>query len=174
VSNRLVELSVTGAPTATGHRSAPLLGCDLAATPTAGPAILVLDTNVVLDWLVFDDPRVKAVSEAIVSGAVRWVSTEAMRLELADVLAREHFARFRPRFESVWAGWTAWSQPLAAAPVCNDPRLRCADPDDQLFIDLALHSGAQALLSRDLEVLKLAPRVRSAGLQICTPQSWPG
>ena len=49
---------------------------------------------------------------------------------------------------------------------------RCTDPDDQKFIDLALHSGAQWLLSRDRAVLKLAREARQRGLAIVAPHVW--
>ena len=34
----------------------------------------VLDTNVVLDWLVFRNPRTAPVARALESGAMRWLS----------------------------------------------------------------------------------------------------
>ena len=43
---------------------------------------------------------------------------------------------------------------------------RCTDPDDQKFIDLALHCGAQWLLSHDRAVLKVADQARRRGLLI--------
>ncbi len=49
--------------------------------------------------------------------------------------------------------------------------MRCRDPDDQPFIDLAVQHGAQ-LISRDLAVLKLARRARTRGAEILTPQQW--
>ena len=42
---------------------------------------LVLDTNVVLDWLLFCDERVAALAGAIESGAVRWLCCGPMRAE---------------------------------------------------------------------------------------------
>ncbi len=50
---------------------------------------------------------------------------------------------------------------------------RCADPDDQQFLELAQACGAQWLLSRDNELLKLARRTRrDHGFDILTPQAW--
>jgi len=50
--------------------------------------------------------------------------------------------------------------------------MRCNDPDDQKFVDLALAYGARWLLSRDRAVLKLAKRCRTLGLQVLTPEQW--
>jgi predicted nucleic acid-binding protein len=47
---------------------------------------LVLDTNVVLDLLVFGDPRSQPVSAGLAGGTLHWLATAAMREELARVL----------------------------------------------------------------------------------------
>ena len=47
---------------------------------------IVLDTNVVLDLLVFDDPATPALQQALDDGALRWIATPVMREELARVL----------------------------------------------------------------------------------------
>jgi predicted nucleic acid-binding protein len=51
--------------------------------------------------------------------------------------------------------------------------LRCSDPDDQKFLDLALRADARWLLSRDDHLLALARRARREGLfEILAPQEW--
>jgi len=65
--------------------------------------------------------------------------------------------------------------PSEASMVGKDdiPLPRCADPDDQKFLELTLASGARWLLSKDKELLKLDRRTRSAGLfSIRLPQLW--
>lgn len=135
------------------------------------PPALVLDTNVVLDWLAFDDPTTRPLGEAITQGKVRWLRSEAMADELARVLnypalqaraidAAAVLARAETHSQLVPAGAPA---PLA---------LRCADPDDQGFIDLALvHPGTQ-LLSRDKAVLALKRPALARGLPILSPAQW--
>ena len=51
---------------------------------------IVLDTNVVLDLLVFDDPATPALQQALDEGALRWIATPVMREELARVLEYPH------------------------------------------------------------------------------------
>jgi predicted nucleic acid-binding protein len=59
-------------------------------------------------------------------------------------------------------------QALAAVPLP-----RCADPDDQKFLELALDTGARWLLSKDRELLKLANRTRRVcRFAILQPQAW--
>ena len=44
---------------------------------------LVLDTNVVLDWLLFDNPSAMLLAATITQRQVRWIATAAMRGELS-------------------------------------------------------------------------------------------
>lgn len=132
----------------------------------------MLDTNVVLDWLVFRNPAVVASLEpALVSGRWRWHATRAMRIELEHVLAYPDVARWQVDRADVFAACTRWAllAPTPSPPL--SPPLRCTDPDDQMFIDLALQLGA-TLLSRDRAVLKLARRASAHGIRILVPERW--
>jgi putative PIN family toxin of toxin-antitoxin system len=142
--------------------------------------IVVLDTNVVLDWLVFSDPLGCHIGEQITRGELRWIGTSTMRDELSCVLRYPVIeARWSPRLscDEILARHDAYVHTVEpAAPVADTadsaiPRMRCRDPDDQPFIDLALQHRAH-LISRDLAVLKLARRARTQGAEILTPQQW--
>ena len=145
-----------------------------ALTPEADlrPAI-VIDTQVVMDWLVFHDARVQPLTAAITSGSVRWLVAPAMRDEIRHVLGRGVAARYAPDLAFIEAQFDAHAQHVdAAAPQPLATRLVCRDPDDQKFIDLALASNARWLISRDKAVLALAKRARPRGLTILTPERW--
>ena len=149
------------------------------ARPQAAPGInpgapaLVLDTNVVLDWLVFRHPACTPWVEQLVAGSVRWLASAAMRAELAHVLARGVGRDRTPDLSALWATWDRLAVPVeAVAPAGAASRIRCSDADDQKFIDLAFGHGARWLLSRDRAVLKLARRARASGLEIVTPEAW--
>jgi predicted nucleic acid-binding protein len=134
---------------------------------------IVLDSNVVLDWLVFRDPSSRAIEAAIRSSRVRWIATSAMRDELEHVLTRVDFSGWNTVPGQILDVWERWVCRVDSPPAIAPPaRLRCTDPDDQKFIDLALHAGAAALLSRDRAVLKLARRARPLGLAITTAAGW--
>jgi uncharacterized protein len=136
---------------------------------------LVLDTNVVLDWLAFRHPVGTAVEEALTSGRCRWLCTRAMRHELADVVARESLRRWKIDADSVLAVFDTLGVDVGTPPLPSDAeRLRCSDPDDQPFIDLAIARRVHALLTRDRAVLRLASRARSFGVRIATPEVWLG
>lgn len=139
----------------------------------ASPAIvtLVLDTNIWLDWLVFDDPSVAGVKHASRQAGCRIVATGEMRAELAAVLAR--LARLSRPDRTIDAPW-ALERFDATVVLCDEAphctALRCHDRDDQMFIDLAVAQRARCLYSKDKALLKLARAARQGfGLSILRP-----
>jgi putative PIN family toxin of toxin-antitoxin system len=138
-------------------------------TPTAtGVATaIVIDTNIALDLLVFDDPCWAALHAALAAGELRWIATPAMRAELARVLGYPMIAR---RLESdarapeaVLAGFDAGARIVEAAPA-RAPFV-CKDADDQMFIDLAVAHRAR-LLSKDRAVLSMRKRLATLGVAV--------
>jgi putative PIN family toxin of toxin-antitoxin system len=138
---------------------------------------IVLDTNVCLDLFVFGDSLCSHVLAALRSGAMQAVTRDDCREEWHRVL---HYPQLpiddsqRPAFRDAFDAWIQWLPPEASTVGDDDARLpRCADPDDQKFLELALASGASWLLSKDKELLKLDRRIRSMGLfAIRLPQLW--
>jgi putative PIN family toxin of toxin-antitoxin system len=135
------------------------------------PAV-VLDTNVVLDWLVFRNPGGRALFDAIETRQVRWLVTASMHDELAHVLGRGVAATWSPDLGHIFESWRMLSEEVMPPNASGEAtRLRCTDPDDQKFIDLAL-AGARWLVSRDRAVLKLGKRAGRLGVQFLTPERW--
>lgn len=133
---------------------------------------MVLDTNVVLDWLVFRNPVGRPLFDAIESGRLRWIVTSPMQDELAHVLGRGIGAEWAPDLDRLWESWHLLSENVLVPAVAGDAlRLRCTDPDDQKFIDLAM-SQARWLVSRDRAVLKLAKRAGRLGVRVVLPEHW--
>jgi uncharacterized protein len=133
---------------------------------------LILDTNVWLDWLVYQDTcvdRLKALHE---EGQLTLVATARMRDELADVLQRAFLVpvleRKQLKLEQLLAQYDSLVRVHEAPEPC--PQLRCRDHDDQMFLDLAAHLKVHALLSKDKLVLKLAKPARKwFGILITRP-----
>ncbi len=136
------------------------------------PSLLVLDTNVVLDWLVFRDPAAAALGPALAQGQWRWHATTAMRSELEQVLTYEALSAWSPDVDDVLSQWERWALRIEPAAAPLSATLRCSDPDDQKFIDLALQLGRCTLLSRDRALLRLARRAAPWGVSILAPQRW--
>jgi predicted nucleic acid-binding protein len=145
--------------------------------PAVRPALataplVVLDTNAVLDWLVFRDPACDSWAARLAGGQVRWLASRPMREELAHVLGRGIGHAWAPHLPTLWQTWDRFADMVAPATLGGALPLRCTDPDDQKFIDLALAHRARWLVSRDRAVLKLGRRARSWGVEVLTPESW--
>jgi len=137
--------------------------------------LLVLDTNVVLDLLHFDDATARPLRLALENGRVRCVVSDATREEWRRVLAYPEFALDPTQQKALVARYQALSDEEdfvgvdASLPHKGTPihyglkpvwsRMpRCSDPDDQKFVELAAAVGAQGLVSKDRAVLKLRRR----------------
>ena len=133
--------------------------------------IAVLDTNVVLDWLVFRNSACTPLVQAIEAGRLRWIATAAMWDELNHVLSLGTLNAWTPHRDSIQGTWDRLALTLPTQTPGLIPPLRCTDPDDQKFIELALPQ-AHWLISRDRAVLKLSRRAAKLGLQIVAPDCW--
>jgi uncharacterized protein len=128
---------------------------------------LVLDTNVVLDWLVFAEPSLAGLSEQVESGRVQVITDMNAMEELRSVLPRLELKLDPVRQELVFAQYRAHT--LLTEP--GDRQLppdfpRCKDPDDNPFLELAYRSTSTALVSKDKAVLRLRRRVRAFGFEV--------
>lgn len=132
----------------------------------------VLDTNTVLDMLLFEDAAALPLVHAIESAALRWVGTARMREEVAGVLRRPRMGRWAPpeRADRVLVFLDRWMQCFPAPLGPQAPR--CRDTADQVFIDLAWSLSTEWLLTRDKALLKLARPSLARGIQVRTPAAW--
>lgn len=145
----------------------------------APAARIVLDTNVCLDLLVFDDPRIAPLAHALQSQRVIAVATAETREEWVRVLGYPILRLDTDRRRALTAAFDALvhytdDSPCSGPDAIADKRLpRCIDSDDQKFLDLARSSGARWLLSRDRDLLVLAARCRRDGrFWVMSPQAW--
>lgn len=140
----------------------------------AVPPRVVLDTNVCLDLFVFADPRCEALRDALASGAVEAVSCAACEAEWRAVLCYPQLALDEPTRNRAMA---AFERVVKRLPEDQDVPVRlprCADPDDQKFLELAARAGAHWLVSRDRALLALHRRgLRQGGFAVVSPQDWP-
>lgn len=149
------------------------------SAPASGqplPLLWVLDTNIVLDLWVFNDPLVQPLREVLGLPVLgnpaepaaaqplsamadptrpRWLATPVMREELARVLTYPHLVRRQALDQRVAEQvLAAYDCSVTLCPPAPKARFTCTDGDDQKFIDLAaahacpppLHSPAAPLL----------------------------
>jgi putative PIN family toxin of toxin-antitoxin system len=131
---------------------------------------IVIDTNIVLDLFVFNDPASQPLKQALQDGQVRWLATPAMREELERVLA---YPKIVPRLDFYRLTATEVLQQFdrlaQLEPTAPRATLRCSDADDQKFIDLAL-AHQTVLLSKDRAVLGMKKRLAAMG--VCVQAQW--
>ena len=138
---------------------------------------LVLDTNVWLDWLVFDDPSVAPIKDAVEANRAEVFIDAACEAELARALGYDLGRKFALDPEAQGARLAVCRRVARRieAPVPEAERAKlpaCRDPDDQKFLEAALAARAGFLVTKDRALLDLAPRV--AHFRILTPGGFSG
>jgi putative PIN family toxin of toxin-antitoxin system len=132
--------------------------------PSDMPTV-VLDTNIVLDLWVFDDPRFQGLSQAV-QHRLRWIATPEMREEFARVLHYEHLVRICQQRQlqphELLQRFDRWA---SIQPVAPKAPYTCKDADDQKFIDLAVAHQA-TLYSKDKAVLALRNRLARLSISV--------
>lgn len=136
--------------------------------PESQPRGLILDTNIVLDYLLFGDPSAQQLQAQVDTALAdstqwRWIATQRMRDELARVLHYPHLQAslvfYQRTAEMILAQFDQRTHLVDTAVACT---ILCRDKDDQPFIDLAVAQQA-VLLSKDKQVLKLKKRMARVG-----------
>ena len=105
------------------------------------------------------------------------IVSPAMQEELTDVLGRllhlPTLMRWAERHAPASREVARLAQPVSApGPLPHPQRLRCTDPDDQCFIDLAVSRRTPWLITRDHALRRLARRARAFGVAVVTPEGW--
>jgi putative PIN family toxin of toxin-antitoxin system len=137
---------------------------------------VILDTNVCLDLFVFHDPRWARLLAALHDGSIQAVTRDDCRMEWLIVLDYPHLPLDADTKQQSAAQFDALITclPMPAPSTMAAPRLPvCSDPDDQKFLELALHAGADVLITKDKALLKLAKKnARSGMFKIMSPEVW--
>lgn len=121
---------------------------------------LVLDSNVWLDLLVFDDSAIYSLKMAMINRQVAvWVNSRCYT-ELLRVLDYPQFASLDKQRALSWVQThssfcdkLSATNPVPILPICKDH-------DDQKFIELAYHCQAQFLITKDKALLKLSRQMQ--------------
>ncbi len=129
---------------------------------------LVLDTNVWLDWLVFADPSMIPVRQAVAAKRAEVYIDEACEAELVRVLAYDlgkHSIDVAAQAKCLAECRRVALRIEGATPPTQLPT--CRDPDDQKLLAAAFAARADYLVTKDLALLELTRRV--ATFLIVTP-----
>ena len=147
----------------------------------AKPKRLVLDTNIWLDWLVFEDTGIAHIRQLQGAGHVEILIDAACEAEFAEVITR----KFQKKTLDAQAQAAALAQLRRLSKrvdmtLSTPERARlpqCHDPDDQKFLELAFSAGADILITKDRALLDVYRRKkkqvgRTVSFRILTPEEF--
>lgn len=133
---------------------------------SSSPLGLVVDTNIVLDLWLFQNPDTSGLSDALQQGRVVLLQTLAMQNEIDFVLQRSPMLLKLGQIQSSVQAFKSQLQTFSLLRPMPEPApWRCKDKSDQMFIDLAWANQTH-LLSKDKAVLSLNNKFKQKGIFI--------
>jgi putative PIN family toxin of toxin-antitoxin system len=124
---------------------------------------------VAVAWLVFDDPAIAGMVESIESGAWRVFTSAECFSELQRVLAYRNLKLDANRQAAALERYIRHVVVFEDFEAAPSGLPLCTDPDDQKFLELAWHSRADRLVTKDNALLEMASRVARLGRFEITP-----
>jgi len=122
---------------------------------------VILDTNIWLDWLVFDDPSIAPIKAAVAANRLEVCIDAACEAELERALGYDLGKKFT--LDAAGRGaCLAECRRVARRIDSHLPEAEraqlpaCRDPDDQKFLEAALAARAEFLVTKDRALLDLA------------------
>lgn len=126
---------------------------------TQGPLKVVLDTNTVVSALIFGG-RTAWLRLAWQDGRLLPLVDRATVGELVRVLAYPKFGLAAEEIEALLAELLPYVEVIGLEEIRSTRAVvRCADPEDQKFVDLAFATRADALVTGDRALLALDPEL---------------
>ncbi len=130
---------------------------------------VVLDTNILLDLFYFKDKRVQELMNCLQHHKIRAFTCSAIWEELEEVLARKPFHQNPEQIQMIRETNSSLFEWLT--PESKRSGIKCSDPDDQIFIELAVTLAPCLLITKDNDLLKLRRRLEL--VQVRTLQEFP-
>jgi uncharacterized protein len=128
----------------------------------------VIDTNVLLDFWVFEDSDAAPLRAAVEARCITTLRSGTCVDEFSDVLDRPALRVEAARRCEILRLWHEIALPIERV---FPSSLACTDPHDQKFLDLAHSAEADWLVTKDKSLLKLARRAARLGLRILAPSA---
>lgn len=126
---------------------------------------IVLDTNVLVSGILSPNGPPAAVLRALLTERVTLCFDERIISEYRDVLTRTKFSFDRELVEELIGFLEAAGSPTLAPPLAVTP----PDPWDQMFIEVAVSSRADFLVTGNL---KHFPETARAGIRVVSPRAF--
>ena len=122
------------------------------------PPRVVLDTNVVISALVFAGRRLEWMRDAWASARITPLISRAVAAELIRVLEYPRFRLSAGEREILLGDYLPVCEVVRVARTTTALIPECRDPDDRIFLELALAGKADFLVTGDADLLSLAAR----------------
>ena len=126
---------------------------------------VVFDTNVVLSALLFESGSLTWLRAHWISACVPLASQDTAR-EITDILRRRKFKLTPDQQFEVTARYLQFCEHVESVQICP---VRCRDPKDQPFLDLAFTGAAQVIVTGDRDLLELDGQT---AFRILTPAAY--
>ena len=120
---------------------------------------IVLDTNVLVSALLFGGRSLAWLVEAWQVRRTIPLASAQTAMELIRVLGYPKFRLSQPEREGLLGEYLPWCETVVVDRSVDVPD--CRDPDDRMFLELAVSAGADALVTGDGDLLALAPRLNT-------------
>lgn len=130
---------------------------------------VVLDTNFILDVYFFKNETAVRLFHQLEKAGARFYRTSATFDELKHVLDREEFSKGTASQEEILDSWTANSINFESP---SPSALKCRDPLDQKFIDLADSVAPSYLISKDKDILRLRRKASKLRMKFRRPDEF--
>ena len=114
---------------------------------------IVLDTNIWLDWLYFNDPKAKPLKTLHEKNIFEILIDDACMSELLTVLAYDRFLGLEAD-QTIIEKEVRKLCTLVETQTTEAPSFWCHDPDDVKFLDLSGQHNVNHLITKDLHLLK--------------------
>lgn len=120
--------------------------------------MVIFDTNILVSAALLSGSRADVCVRTVLARQLPLIFSTATYDELADVLMRPKLDRYvsRRTREALLRTWRKAAVMFSEASLREQVR-DCRDPDDDKFLELALASGARALVTGDADLLVLDP-----------------
>jgi putative PIN family toxin of toxin-antitoxin system len=124
---------------------------------------IVLDTNILLDLFYFKDKSVVYLLECLKTEQVQGFTCELIWEEFTEVLARKPFNQSASEINLIRLSYQhllTWQGPEK-----NNSGIKCSDPDDQMFVELAVELAPCCLITKDKDLLVLQKKLQKFQVQ---------
>ena len=120
--------------------------------------MVIFDTSILVSAALLSGSQADLCVRAVLARNIPLIFSAATYDELADVLMRPKLDRYvsRRSRESLLRTWRKAAVMFPEASLREQVR-DCRDPDDDKFLELALASGARAIVTGDKDLLVLDP-----------------